>query len=212
MVLSLAAFMLKPEFTDADFTLSRFDQESGTARGEIVTAQVAWPKWTATFDIWETEIGLANEIRAIIESLGTSGQFYAHNPGAPFPRLDPKGAGLSGASPAIQSIGADNKSLRVGGLPSGYRLSIGDMLSFDRGSNPPRRSLHRVTQAAQANSAGVTGFFTVAPHLRLGTVTGLSVTLARPSAKMQIVRDSPNYGRTTGVMVSGMSFSAIEAY
>ena len=149
-------------------------------------------------------------IQALIDALGPSGTFYLHNPAQLGPRDDPTGAGLAGHTVGINTVGSDNKSLRLEGLPAGYRVSRGDMLHFDYASSPTRRALHRIVEDATANIAGITGFFEVRPFLKAGVTSGLVVTLVRAAAKMMLEPGSFDPGVEGPVHTTGMSFTAIE--
>lgn len=208
--LAWSAFAGKLRIVSASFTLTRYEETSGTARGELLVRRIAQEKWRAEIGLDRLPLEEAGEIEALVERLGSSGQFDLHNPRRPFPALDPAGALLGSATPVIHTVGADNRSLRLSGLPAGYVLSVGDMLAFGRGTNPERWSLHRIVERAVAASSGQTGLFEVEPHLRPGTAPGAAVELRRPVARMQLTGFDP--GQWQRPHVHGMSFSAIEAY
>lgn len=208
--LSLAAFADRLDKLDATMSLERYEETSGTAIGQIISRQIALPKWQFECSLASMSFGEAGEIRALIDRLGRSGQFYMFDPWRPYPKNDPLGAVLGSRTVTIHTIGSDNRSLRIAGLPNSYVLSPGDGLSFNRGSDPVRRSFHRVVEAATASAAGLTPLFEVEPHLRVGTVTGTVVTLRKPAAKMQITSFTP--GGARGMRIHGMSFTAIESF
>ena len=192
------------------WTLSRFVESSGTALGQVITNEIAAPKWRAELELISLRHADAAKLQALIEAIGVAGTFYLHNPAHPGPRLDLAGTVLGGASVTIGTVGATNKTLALVGLPAGYVLSVGDMLSFSFGSNPTRRALHRVVEAATANGSGATGNFEVRPFLKAGVSDGLAVTLVKPSAKMMIEPGSFEPGTAGRVFTRGMAFTAIE--
>ncbi|MGR6752128.1 hypothetical protein ACU6QF_00180, partial [Aeromonas veronii] len=81
-----------------------------------------------------------------------------------------------------------NKSMRLASLPGGFKLSVGDMLSFQYGA-APSYALHRVEEDVVA-PFGATPFFEVFPHFRLGAATGVTVRLRQPRCLMMIVPGS----------------------
>ena len=134
--------------------LQPFVESSGTALGQVIANEIAPRRWRAEVELARMPHVEAADIQALIDALGPSGTFYLHNPGQLGPRDDPAGAAIAGHSVGINAVGADNKSLRLAGLPAGYRLRRGDMLHFDYGSSPTRRALHRIVEDATANGAG----------------------------------------------------------
>jgi hypothetical protein len=150
------------------------------------------------------------QAEALIDALdGAIGTFYAWNPRAPYPQADPNGTILGSYAPVIAALGGDNKSLQLAGVPAGYRITIGDFVSFDHGTSPVHRCLHQCVAAAVADGSGVTPMIEVRPHIRAGAVAGLGVTLKRPSAEMYIVPGSYD-SHTTRAPLSAMSFTAVQ--
>ena len=190
--------------------LQPFVESSGTALGQVIANEIAPRRWRAEVELARMPHTEAADIQALIDALGPSGTFYLHNPGQLGPRDDPDGAAVAGHSVGINAVGADNKSLRLAGLPAGYRLRRGDMLHFDYGSSPTRRALHRIVEDATASGAGVSSFFEVRPFLKAGTTTGLTVTLVRATARMMLEPGSFDPGTEGPVLTSGMGFKAIE--
>lgn len=121
----------------------------------------------------------------------------------------PTGEGFSGGSAVVHTIGVNNKSLRVGSLPAGFVVSIGDMIQLTTATG--KVYLFRVDEAALADSLGLTAAFEVRPHFPVGVSVGDTVTVKRPGIPMAIVPGSisatadPRTGRGT------ISFDAIEA-
>ena len=194
------------------FDLARFEEASGTSRGDVLTRSIAWPKWQTEVGLVPMRLAEASEIEAILRRLGSSGTFYMHDPRHPFPQMDPAGLLLGAATPTIHSIGGDNRSMRLAGLPNGYQLRPGDTLSFDRGSSPVRRSFHSILEPVAASAAGLTPAFEVEPPFQAGTVAAADVTLLNPAAKMQITSFSPGEADAARFNVHGMAFTAIEAF
>lgn len=190
------------------WVLEEYVEVSGTAQGEVITNEIAPRKWRAELELAPMPLAQAADLQALVEAIGPSGTFMLHNALRPAPRRDPTGAGVAGASPALNTLGGNNRSLRVGGLPAGYVLSRGDMLAFDYGGG--RRALHRVAETVAASGAGLTPLFEVRPFLRPGYATGAAVTLIRAAAKMMVVPGSFDPGTGRPMIQAGMGFQAIE--
>jgi hypothetical protein len=101
------------------------------------------------------------------------------------------------------------RELRVTGLPSGYVLSAGDMLSFQYGASPVRYALHRIVVGGTASSGGLTPMLEVVPNLRAGAVAGLTISLIRPACKARLLPD-PTYGAGRQALSRGASFDFIQ--
>lgn len=128
------------------------------------------------------------------------GTFYAGDLRAQYPRAYPDGNFDDVAK--IAEIGADNKSLRLQGLPPEFILSRGDYLSFDYGVS---RALHQVTETAKASN-----LFQVRPHIRPGAQVGTSVTLIAPTCSFRLTPQSITTTIRSGAFTV-VSFSAFQA-
>ncbi len=209
--LSLNTFAEKLKIQSVVWRLERYDELSGLGSGEMLAAQLAPPRIMGDVEIAPMYHSDAAQVQALVESLdGAINSFYLYAPQSRYPQSDPTGAGLSDAVPLIHSLGSNNKSLRVKDLPPGYRLTAGDYLAFDYGSNPERRAFHRIVESVTANSGGATTLFEVRPHLRPGVAVDLNVILIKPSAKVFIVPGSFNPGKAAGPVTSGMSFQVMQ--
>lgn len=114
---------------------------------------------------------------------------------------------FNGANAQIASLSGNNKEMSLSALPFGYKLSGGDLLSFDYGTNPVRRALHRVILPVTASGSGVSPTFEVRPYIRPGATVGLSVTLVKAAAKVRMIPDSFNPGTNDADGITrGMSF------
>ena len=187
-----------------------FGQEtSGQAGGQIRVRDLRSGLWKMRVNCPTIYLENAQDIHALVEAMGGSlDTFYAWNPERPYPKEDPDGTILGSATPIIETVGADNKSLSLSGLPIGYTISRGDMLAFDYGS-PSSRALHRViTASTEANGSGITAEFTVAPHFRQGVAAGLAVDLTKPTAEFRIVPGS--YDPSGEGVFGSVSFQAVQ--
>ncbi|WP_299937469.1 hypothetical protein [uncultured Nitratireductor sp.] len=209
--LSLAAFQDAINVATAPFRLQRFEEMSGLGSGQFLTDELAPPLWSASVRVNAAFHDDGLEIQALLDTLdGSLHSFLFYDPRTAFPRLDPKGVLIAGAAPVILSIEADNKSLRLGGLPAGYQLSRGDMLAFEYGENPARRTLHRLSEPVVADAQGETAPFEVRPHFGPGAAAGGAVELIKPAAFMRIVPDSLSVNEADDFGTVAISFSVLQ--
>lgn len=205
--LSADAFINELQVETAQFYSSRMDSSSRTRGGAVIAINRTDPFWMASITCALGSLEQSARAEAFVESVGVN-SFYMYNVQRPFPASDPRGISLQGTSPTLHTIGSNNRSLRITGLPSSFQLSIGDMLAY---SSNGVLGLHRVREDAVATAPGLTPLFEVTPHLKSGISTGAAVALVRPSVLMKI--DWSTYEPPTGKgpNASGMSFSAYEA-
>ncbi len=187
-----------------------FGQEtSGQGSGVVLAKDLRPDLWHAKFTSMAMNHAQIMQVMAQISALrGSMFTFYAYNPMAAYPQSDPTGSVLGSAAVKINSLGGDNISLSLKGLPASYKLKAGDMLSFDYGS-PSSRALHQLVENATANGAGVTPSFQVSSYIRTGAATDLAVTLIKPSCEMMMVPGSVNVSSVSR-MKSQISFECIQ--
>ncbi len=107
----------------------------------------------------------------------------------------------------IAEISANNKEIKLSGLPAFYTLTAGDMMAFDFGSNPVHRGLHRFVSSVTADIDGLTPWIELRPHLSPGVTVGTLVTLKKPAARVKLVPKSFNPGTGRRSITSGMTMS-----
>lgn len=191
------------------FTLMMQQEVSGLGSGQIIAADIAPPLWVAEIETKPMSRPDANLLLARLDTLeGSLNSFYLYDPWKCAPFADPGGVKLGGSTPKIYALEANNKEMRLYGLPAGYILTAGDYLAFDYGSNPARRALHRVTSTVTADNSGITPMFEVRPHIRSGAQTDINVTLVKAAAKMIIEPGSLRVAAQSGLTV--ISFRAIQ--
>ena len=208
--LSLNDFADRLKITEVKWKLQRYDELSGLGTGDVLAAELAPPRISGDVTIGPMYHNQAAAIQALIEVLEPAQSFYLYDPKKKYPIADPDGSIFGSSTPVIFTVGVNNKSMQVSGLPAGYVLSLGDWISFDYGSNPVRRAFHRIVETATANGSGVTPSFEVRPHFRPGVTTGLAVTLIKPAPKVFIMPDSFDPGTARGLFTEGMSFQVMQ--
>jgi hypothetical protein len=207
--LSLAAFFDKVQVKDCKLKIDDNQETTGLGSGEILTAQKAPPAWLGSVSMRASHDEVA-EVQALIEALdGSINSFYLYDTRRIFPIAYPDGAGLTipAGGIKINSLGANNKSFSLKNAMANQIFSVGDLLSFDYGSNPVRRAMHRVVEASVASGTGVTPVFEVRPHFRVGVGVDVVVTVIKPAVKMRIVPGTFDEGSDTEVTTT-LSFQA----
>lgn len=205
--LNRPGFMNKLKFVSARFEAPTQRQATGLGGGEVLSAEIAPALWQGQFTLASMSIVEAAEIRALLSMLEVPGRaFFAYHPDRAGPALDSDGSIVSGHSPVISDWDANDSTINLSGLPDGYVISPGDMVSWEYGTSPVRYALHRFVEGATV-SAGVTGDLQVYPHIR-GTISADEpVHLRKPFCKAIIVPGSTDFGVTQGRRVTGVSFS-----
>lgn len=165
-------------------------QELSEAGGEQLAADLGPRLFEADIETAPMEHVEADQLQVKVDALdGALQSFYLWNPRRPYPQSDPDGTVLGEAEIELLSLGVNNKSLALTGLPAGYVVTPGDMLAVDYAS-PERRMLFRFVEGGAASGAGETPQLEVRPHLRPGMVVGDPAFLARPAGKMVMVPDT----------------------
>lgn len=216
------------------FELLYRQEQSRVAGGRTFVKDLGDPLWTATYLTHSLTINQLDYWRARLDELeGGLIPFRAVSPSRCYPIAYPRGAGVPVSGVRVAALGEDNKSLRLSGLPSGYRISVGDLIEI-AGSG-----LYRVTSEAVAGVAwvlysgawdddgvwvdsvpwlagaggggAVSPVFSVRPHLWPGTVSGAVVTLVQPGCAMSIVPGTISTDADAATGRGVVTFQAIEA-
>lgn len=191
----------------------RYRQEqSRMASGRTIVKDLGSPLWRMVaqskilrpnaLDYWRARLESLENGLATFRGYSLSRTYPAAHPDGSWPT----GGAFTGLTANLNTIGANRKSIRVGGLPTGFTFSVGDMLTIGG------TDLHRVVEAATAVS-GLTPLFEVRPHLWPSVAVGSPLPVVwvyRPSCLMTIVPGSIN--SSTGLNGLGsISFEAMEA-
>lgn len=191
------------------FSLSEPVESNRLASGEVLTASLGAALWQGEVTLSRRRSDAVQEIEARIDRLLRPGEYFeAYDVRRNGPKSDEGGVILGASTPTIDTLGGDNKSLSLTGLPAGYVLSAGDYIGWNYGSSPVRTALHRLVTGATADGLGVTPSFEVAPYIRSGVSAGAGVTLVRPVIKAKLT--SADYGGGAKVFTAGARFSFIQ--
>lgn len=193
------------------WNLSDQQQYSRTGGGEILAKDLGPRLWTAKVTLTPTSNLDVGVIEGLLDTLdGAINEFYLFDPRRRYPVSDPKGTILAGSAGVyIDSLGSDNKSLSLRGLPADYVIPGGTMIAFDYG-DLPRRALHRFSIGGVANGDGETGLLELRPHIRPGATVNTQVALAKASAKVKILPGSLASQPGPDVNFTNISFSVLQ--
>ena len=209
--ISLANLMDTLPTEKVTFDIERFDEFASLGTGHDIASEMAAPKWVASIEmrdgIYNADArAMAARIRALN---GSQIPFMVYDPSHKYPASDPGGALVTGETVQINSIGADNHSLSLKGLPDDYVITIGDkgQILFASGT---RNYYFEFSASIVADALGVTNEVDVFPHIPIGVVEDATVILIKPACKMIVTPKGFNPGQSSGNMTYGASLSVIE--
>ncbi|WP_370269245.1 hypothetical protein [Nioella sp.] len=193
----------------APWTLKRFEQVTWSGSSVPNVAELSDPRWRCRVTLDVMDADEASELRTLFELHGSGHPLLLHDPARPGPRLDRDGSLLGAAAPTLATVSATGFSLK--GLPPAYALSRGDLVSVVHGT-AARRALYVLAEGASANGSGVTPQIRVLPAPRLIAAADHTVDLINPTGLMLVLPDSYEPGQSSGTVVRGMGFDAVEAW
>jgi hypothetical protein len=204
MTVTLADFFDLLLIVEGEPDLDRPMNVTGLVGGDVLTSQRARPRWEGTFSLANMTSRKGAQTKGLLADLEVPGAtFEMCNPHFIGPAADPLGAGLNGFTPTIEFVSADQKSIKLQGLPSGYQITSGDLISFFDGG---AQSYHRIKSDRVATD-GTTGLLALVPELRVAPAIGTGVQLVRPVFHAVILPGSVDYGTTRFGNTRGISFS-----
>lgn len=209
--LQLSDFWRKIRFAyRPEFELLQYRQQNMDGAGNVLSNRLGSPKWQAAVRTAGGRHDADMDVQAMVKLLlGRDAAFFAYDIRQPWPAYDPGGAILSGSgfSPTIRTVGSNNRSLSLTGMPNRYKLAAGEKISFASGSGQVQ--LLELMEPAEANGAHNTPEFEVQPFLPTWIAPGQAVDVTRPRGKFKIVAGSykPQDGQAN--RSSGISFSMI---
>jgi len=196
-------------YASTSFSLSEPVQTARLGDGSIIKGSLGAALWRGEMRLHAAKHPNLAETEARLAKLMRPGQFFlAYDSRFNGPAADVGGVILGSSTPVIHTVAANNREMRVSGLPSGYVLTAGDYIGWQYGS-PARYGLHRLVTGATASGAGLTPLFEVAPFIRPGVVVGsTAVVLVRPPIKA--VLESSDYGSGAPRITQGASLRFIQ--
>lgn len=182
------------------WSLDEGQELSELGSGEVLAHDLRPRLWMAVCSTIAADIETIEGLRGRLNALdGATNAFYLHDPRRPFPATDPTGALLGAATVTIQSIEANRKELTLEGLPAGFVLPQGTMLSVTDG-DPARTALLQLAAEVTATGGGVAGPVELRPHVRPWISADQAVTLIRPVAKVKLVPRSAAVDQVSSVL------------
>lgn len=183
-----------------------------TRGGSVLTTDLGDRLWQGVCALPPARPADAAAIRARLSVLCDGGRSLLIHPMPLWaPRADPDGSILGAATPSIHTVAANNREVRIQGLPVDYVISPGDHLSATYGSNPTRYGFLQAVTEAVADGSGVTPLFEVTPFVPYGLAATAPVTLVRPVIKAVLDPGAINWGQAPDkIAVHGMSFGFIQ--
>lgn len=191
---------------------SSVDRMEGRKTESLVSGTPYWTLQLTADKLTTAEVGLLDAFEMDAEDGCLIAAYDPHRPRPIAYGAQPlsgvrAGGGAFVGDAALQTINNPN-TIVVSGLPAGFKLSAGDYLEVRK--SPYERSLHRIRDAATANSVGVV---TLSIRFYLDTqvfTVGNTVRFEKPTCLMEIDKGSfsspkswPNYSA---------SFSATEMF
>lgn len=191
-----------------EFDIVRYDEFDSQGTGHDIQSELADPKWTARMAMRPHQNLNARKIAARARKLdGSALTFMVYDPSNPYPYADPKGLILGGATVQVNSIGVNNTSLSLKGLPAAYVITTGDKGQISYGDNV---FFFEFSEDMTANGSGVTAAIEIWPHVDVGILVNQTVILKKPACKMSIMPGEFNPGRSKGPITGGVSLNALE--
>lgn len=181
-----------------EFDLLYRQEHSRTAGGSTTTKDFGTPLWQAKYESHSLRPNELDQWRAKFKVLeGSLQRFMGWPMSRAFPIAYPLGVGMPDVSAVkLATLGANNKTLTLSGLPAGYIASVGDYIQI-------ARNLYQIVDMSDG--------FEVRPHLATGTAVGNIVQLVRPSVPMIIIPNSLSTVADRSTGRGTISFQAIES-
>jgi hypothetical protein len=190
-----------------EFELLHRQEQSRQANGRTIVKDMGSPLWRAAYQSRSMRPNELDEWRARLDALENGLQtFKGYATSRCFPITYPNGAGMGVVSGAqVATINANRKSITLKGLPAGFTLKIGDMISIGAAN------LHRVQEVATADGTGVTGAFEIRPHLWPAPAVNDAVSVQKPHCIMAVVPGSISSTADLSTGRGTVSFQAVES-
>lgn len=182
-----------------------------TGGGEILTADLGSRLWEMDCEIRPGHYGEIERIKARLDVLRHAGRsLLVHSLGLTAPQSDPDGSILGSATVTLSAVQSNNREIKLDGLPNGYKLTTGDFISWQYGSNPTRYAFHQLASDGTAGSDGETGLIELSSFVRVGYALGATVKLIKPVMKMVVKPGSVSGGKSESRFTNGVKFTLVQ--
>ncbi|MBD3787218.1 MAG: hypothetical protein IE922_09645 [Sphingomonadales bacterium] len=206
--LPVSDFMGRLPIAQATFEIPESLEVSETDGGDILTAEIGTRLWRGEITLGKITRDEEADAATLIDVLRSGRTFLAYDVRRPWPRADVNGTILGASAVQIHTLEANNRQMRLKGLPPGYELRRGDYIGWDYGANPVRRALHKVVDlSVTASGTGITPSFEVVPNIRAGAAVSSAVRLVRAYCTAIIVPGSVSPGASRSTLTEGTKFS-----
>jgi len=183
-----------------------------TGAGEITTADLGPRLWRNDITIRVGHYADIERVKAKLNLLRQANRsLLVHSMPFMYPQSDPDGSILGASVVTLNTVQVNNREIVLGGLPSGYELTVGDFISWTYGSNPIRYAMHQIVNGDTATGAGL-AFVELTPFIHPGYVLGQTVRLIKPIYKAVVLPGSTKTGESRGQMTNGIQFSLIQTF
>jgi hypothetical protein len=181
-------------------------ESSRDANGKSFVKDMGPLLWQAFYHTTPLDRSVAAQLEADLLSLGGGIEtFEGYDPRHCTPASDPgESANLDEVS--VKLIKGDLSAIQLQGLPNGFVVTKGDMLSIDDGTN---LNLHKIVETITAYSTGNTVYFEVRPPIRVSVAIDDPVTLRYAPARFMIDKDSVKRSPISAFLET-ISFSALQ--
>lgn len=188
--LSLAQFSDLLDVAEATpLTLRRGDERSGVGDGRYWSARLHEPLWQTTLTLSRLDnFADGALINSKLNVLGLMENTCLYTPVG---RNGPASGVTTGlGAVTVSGIRADRGGVTLSGLPDGFVLTSGDVLSIQHGTG--RYYLGEFSEGGTANSSGaIVNHREIRPYLPFGVPVGAAVNLVRPVVRMMLENYTP---------------------
>jgi len=208
--ISLADFLDGLPIRSVVFDLADKRGTTGLGSGEIQSYEIAPRLWTGTVVVGTNRTHTIRQAAAKVRRLQNVGAtFLVSDQSAVAPYGDERGLLLGSHTPTVHTLDSNNRDMRIQGLPAGYYLQLGDLLTIVQSNH---LALHEVvSDGVSAESDGITPTFEVNPHIRPGAAVDDAVKLAPAYCKAMIVPGSVKPAQhNPGKISDGVQFDFVQ--
>jgi hypothetical protein len=189
---SATAFFGRLKFTEFQISVPPMMETNETEGGEIISVEHGPQLWSGSATCIIQPYADGAKTVALFETLLRSdASFHAYDSLRQWPQRDAKGLAIANKSPKVSPVAGNARGLRLSGFPVGYKMTAGDLLSFNYGSNPTRIGLHRVVSTEYADSSGDITSLEVHPPVRPGLANNTALRLAPATCKAKLTSYDP---------------------
>jgi hypothetical protein len=199
--IELADFWQKLRLRSIIFDLPDEQSGTGTGRGEVLRASRGDLLWHGTARVGLNRHDAQDQVKALMDEVRHGGsRFLVCDPKRRAPQFDPDGMAQGSSTAKIAAVdSSDRRRLVLAGLPVGFALRPGDLVSIEYGDNPVRFFLARIQRGGRFSTDAIPGLLgggvsrcdlRVLPFLPLGLRVGQEVRLRDPVCKASYVPDS----------------------